>query len=383
MGSFSSPWQRPLQRFYLHSVLALTTFFVLGVVLLVLLVRGTLTWLSLKIAVLVGMPLGLLVAVQEVLVYPQLFARLQLGTRLIMGLVLYMVSFWLLLHLVYGAFQYLLVTGQVTATSLDANDLLGSSVLTRHPSGRYLVRLLTGYGLLTIITSLLYQLSNKIGRPALKRLLLGRYHRPVAEQRIFLFVDVKGSTALAEELGNEQYSHLIRDFFQDMAAPIVANRGEIYQYVGDEVVVTWEWQAGLSKAHCLRCFFDMQRAVERRRQYYLQRYGTVPEFKAGLHGGPVMATQVGVIKTELVFHGDVLNTTARIQAKCNALNSRLLASASLYAALPHPPEFCFQPLGEYALRGKSGTVALYSVETAAVPKAVLSTAHSSVSAPSR
>ncbi|WP_345049527.1 adenylate/guanylate cyclase domain-containing protein [Hymenobacter glaciei] len=96
--------------------------------------------------------------------------------------------------------------------------------------------------------------------------------------------------------------------------------------------------------------------------YYLRTYGVVPEFKAGLHGGPVMATQVRAIKTELVFHGDVLNTTARIEAKCNALTSQLLLSAALHEARAHPPEFRFQALGGFPLRGKAGTVALYSAE---------------------
>lgn len=337
----------------------------LGTCVLVLLVRGTLSWLDVELVVLVGGPVGLMVAWLEVVVYPRMFARMMMGPRLTMGLVLYLAGFWLLLYLIHWAFQRLQMSTQLAAAALETDDLAAWSTLSVRTGGKHFVRLLTGYAILSLVTSLLYQLSNKLGQPALKRLLLGRYHRPIAEQRIFLFVDVKGSTILAEELGNAQYSHLISDFFHDMGAPIVAHRGEIYQYVGDEVVVTWEWEQGLKDDQCLRCFFDMQRAIDHRRDYYLRQYGTVPEFKAGLHGGPVMATQVGAIKTELVFHGDVLNTTARIQGKCNALNSRLLLSASLYEALPHLPEFNFEAKGEYTLRGKSGTVALYSVTQAA------------------
>jgi adenylate cyclase len=35
--------------------------------------------------------------------------------------------------------------------------------------------------------------------------------------------------------------------------------------------------------------------------------------KAGAHVGRVVATEVGTIKSEIVFHGDVVNTTARVQ----------------------------------------------------------------------
>ena len=360
MNALSSPWRRPLQRFYWHSMLALTLFFVLGTLLLVLLVRGTLSGIDLRLALRVGGPVGLLVAFLEVYVYPQLFARVRLLARLGLGMLLYLVGFWLLLFLIRRMFGGAVDNSLLAAA--DAEGFRSWPSLALRPEGPAFVRLLTGYGILSLFTSLFYQLSNKIGRPALLRLLLGRYHHPVAERRIFLFVDVKGSTALAEELGNERYSHLIRDFFFDMGAPIVAFRGEIYQYVGDEVVVTWPWPTGLRDARCVRCFFAMQQAINRRRAYYLRTYGTVPTFKAGLHGGPVMATQVGAIKTELVFHGDVLNTTARIEAQCNALNSRLLLSAALYDALPHPAGFRFQALGEFTLRGKAGTVALYSAE---------------------
>jgi adenylate cyclase len=360
MKSYYSPWHRPLQRFYWHSVLALTVFFVVGTLLLVLLVRGTLSVVDVRLALEVGGPVGLLVAALEVYVFPQLFARVRLGARLLLGMLLYLAGFWLLLFLIRRLFAPAVDNSLLAA--LDAEGFRGWRSLVVRPEGRAFVRLLTGYGILSLFTSLLYQLSNKIGRPALLRLFLGRYHHPVAEQRIFLFVDVKGSTTLAEQLGNERYSQLIRDFFFDMGAPIVAHRGEIYQYVGDEVVVTWEWPTGTGRARCVRCFFAMQQAIDLRRDYYLRTYGTVPAFKAGLHGGPVMATQVGAIKTELVFHGDVLNTTARIEAQCNALHSRLLLSAALYDALPHPPEFRFEARGEFPLRGKAGTVALYSAE---------------------
>ncbi|MBO2010996.1 adenylate/guanylate cyclase domain-containing protein [Hymenobacter negativus] len=361
MASYSSPWQRPLQRFYWHSVLALSLFFVLGALLLVLLVRGTFSLLDLQLVLRVGGPMGLLVAAMEVYVFPQLFARVRLGTRLVVSMMLYLGGFWVMLYLIHRIFNHS-PDNQLLLASLRAGELRDWSTLAIRPEGKAFVRLLTGYSILILFTSMLYQLSNKIGRPALLRLFLGRYHHPVAEQRIFLFVDVKGSTSLAEKLGNERYSQLIRDFFFDMGAPIVAHRGEIYQYVGDEVVVTWKWKPGLAQARCVRCFFAMQLAIDLRRDYYLRTYGVVPTFKAGLHGGPVMATQVGAIKTELVFHGDVLNTTARIEAQCNALHSRLLLSASLYEALPHPPEFHFQARGEFPLRGKAGTVALYSVE---------------------
>lgn len=71
---------------------------------------------------------------------------------------------------------------------------------------------------------------------------------------------------------------------------------------------------------------------------------------------------VGTIHRELVYHGDVLKTTARIEAQCNALGSRFLISAELRRQLSNQPEFQFTELGTHALRGKAGTTELYDVQ---------------------
>jgi len=59
---------------------------------------------------------------------------------------------------------------------------------------------------------------------------------------------------------------------------------------------------------------------------YLDLYGVYPEFKAGLHAGKVVVTWIGDIKKEIVYHGDVLNTTSRLEAECNRYNQTLLVS---------------------------------------------------------
>jgi adenylate cyclase len=218
------------------------------------------------------------------------------------------------------------------------------------------------YVVAVVVTSLLRQLLQGMSRQRLRELLNGRYQQPEAENRLFLFVDLKDSTHLAETLGNDQYSRLVRDFFRDVSPAIAAARGEVYQYVGDEVVVTWLSATGLTFANCLHCFFAMQRAIAERHEAYQRAYGVVPLFKAGAHGGQVTTVLVGTQHRELVYHGDVLNTTARIQAQCNALGSRFLISAELRRQLGDQPEFQFTPLGEQTLRGKAGATDLFDVQ---------------------
>ena len=99
----------------------------------------------------------------------------------------------------------------------------------------------------------------------------------------------------------------------------IVNRydGEIYQYVGDEAVISWPIEHGLKKNNCIALYFAFKRNLEKRSKYYTKKYNHKPFFKAGLHGGKLIIAQVGTVKKELAFHGDVINTTARIQDECN------------------------------------------------------------------
>ena len=101
----------------------------------------------------------------------------------------------------------------------------------------------------------------------------------------------------------------------------------------------------------------------KRKSYYEATYdGTVPEFKAGLHYGFVMTGEIGVVKREIAFSGDVLNTTSRIQEKCNELGVNILLSNSLLDKLNlHMNIFAPRQMGEMELRGKLKKVMLYTI----------------------
>nr|MBP8244664.1 adenylate/guanylate cyclase domain-containing protein [Chitinophagaceae bacterium] len=119
---------------------------------------------------------------------------------------------------------------------------------------------------------------------------------------------------------------------------------------------------GLEDYHCLRCYFEMQEAIEKKREQYLRRYGLVPEFKAGVHSGSVIAGEVGIIKRDITFSGDVLNTAARIQSKCNEYQVKILSSNSLLDQLSLDNNYIRLPLGDIELRGKGQRVALSTIQ---------------------
>lgn len=206
------------------------------------------------------------------------------------------------------------------------------------------------------------QMNKKFGPGIMFRYLTGKYFNPKEENRIFMFLDLKSSTSIAEKLSHVLYSRLIQDCFSELTEPVLNWKGQIYQYVGDEAVITWEQKNGLDSAHCLHFFYDYLDRLEKKKNYFLKAYGIIPEFKAGLSLGPVTVAEVGELKSEIAYHGDVLNTAARIQDYCNQFNKRILVSETLFNELKGNDHFKIQSLGEVQLRGKEGPSRIFSVE---------------------
>ena len=206
------------------------------------------------------------------------------------------------------------------------------------------------------------QVIQLIGSANFLRLILGVYHKPREVSRVYMFLDLKDSTLIAEKLSNLTYSNLIKEFIFDISDAIIMYKGEIYQYVGDEIVVVWPIRG--SNLNCIRCFFKMNEIIEEKRNIYKEKYNLQPEFKAGIHVGQVIMAEVGKLKKEIVYHGDVLNTTSRIEGKCNELNQQLLISKDMLQYISHENEFIIEDKGEIALKGKSKKLCLYGVRIA-------------------
>jgi adenylate cyclase len=212
------------------------------------------------------------------------------------------------------------------------------------------------------LTQIMLQFNTKFGEGSMWNMIRGKYQTPRAEQRIFMFVDLNESTSIAEKLGEEKYHQLLKDFFADITNPILDNKGEIYQYVGDEVVIAWRREEGVQYNRCVECFFDMKKQMQRLREKYVQKYGLVPGFKAGIHCGKVVAGEVGVIKRDITFSGDVLNTTSRIQGKCKEFNAEIIASDVLLNELQLAGKYTTTFLGSIKLKGKQKDMELSSLQ---------------------
>jgi len=177
-----------------------------------------------------------------------------------------------------------------------------------------------------------------------------------------MFLDLKSSTTIAEKIGHIQYHNLLNDFFDDVNDSIIFSNGEIYQYVGDEVTVSWKIDDKIDRENCLCCFFNIQDTIKKKSNRYKEKFGLVPDFKAGIHCGPVTIGEVGVIKKDIVFTGDVLNTAARIEDLCNNYGVGLLVSKKLLDLLSIENKYQKKKIGEVTLKGKKTNNILYTLE---------------------
>ncbi|MDT0631941.1 adenylate/guanylate cyclase domain-containing protein [Rubrivirga litoralis] len=220
---------------------------------------------------------------------------------------------------------------------------------------------LAGLTLTSFAINFVRQVRLVLGPGTLWALLVGRYRLPVAEERAFMFLDLTGSTGAAQRLGPARFNDFKNDFFRDVARPILATGGQIYQYVGDEVVVTWRVRDGRLPRSPVETFLLLDRAIDRNADRYRQRYGEVPVYKAGVHCGAVATAEVGELKKDIVHSGDAVNVTARIEGRCHALGARLLVSEAALGLAPLPDDAEAEPVGEIDLRGRDGAVRLLRV----------------------
>ncbi len=201
-----------------------------------------------------------------------------------------------------------------------------------------------------------------IGKNILGKLFLGMYRNPSESERIFMFLDITSSTTIAEKIGHLKFLSLVNDFFYDITQPISQTKGEIYKYVGDEVIITWKTKEGIAKGNCIRCFFMIEDKINQKADYYLRKYGVVPGFKAGLHGGLAVTGELGYTKREIAFMGDVVNTTARIEEACKTYGKRFIVSEYLMQKMDAIPRVTFNHVGNVKLRGKETELNLFAVE---------------------
>lgn len=216
--------------------------------------------------------------------------------------------------------------------------------------------------LLGFLITFIRSVHKKFGTRVLINTILGKYQDPTEEKLVFMFVDLKQSTSLAEELGNFKYSNFLRDYYHYLSNCCEENHGQIYQIVGDGVVLTWPLKKCLRKPRPLLCFEDLKICFRRLIPFFRKKYGKVPSFRASAHCGKVIASEVGNFGSEMAYHGDAINTTARLQDLCSEHDYEFLISEDLLKKLPKTEKYQPENQGVMEIKGKKRNIFAYTLK---------------------
>lgn len=296
---------------------------------------------------------GLIVGVLEVVYLEKRFSNQSLSAKLFYKFLIYLTLLIIIIVLLFPVASTL-ETG-ISLLEVDAWQKLGRFLIS-------ISFLITLFQLsVKLMVSLIYSaISENLGHQVLLNFFSGKYHQPKIEKRIFMFLDMKSSTTIAETLGHVKYFKLLDTYYNIMSDSIINSFGEVYQYIGDEVVISWKPGKGINQSSCIKCFFDIRDHLNEQKEVLFHEFGFEIGFKAGIHFGEVTIGEIGALKKEIVFTGDVLNTAARIQSLCKELKSDLLISGAIKELLPHS-NYQYSSKGEIELKGRNKKEELFSV----------------------
>ena len=200
-----------------------------------------------------------------------------------------------------------------------------------------------------------------IGGGTLIDLFAGRYYRPVLERKVFLFLDMKGSTEIVERLGPVMGKALLGKFLFDLSKPITDHRGEIYLYAGDGLISMWNWDDAVRDNNIIRSVDAINAMMGRERPVYEEQFDCVPAYRIGIHGGEVIISEQGDAKRSIGVYGETINIAARLEQAAKTLGHDCIVSAEVVDALPQSKDQ-FSYVGAETVRGVSKPVEVYAYE---------------------
>ena len=297
-----------------------------------------------------GIFAGILFGSIQIVFEKYIFKKIAFGAALLVGSLGYLLAIFALLSLAIFVFSGILE--EELHINFYRELLLSKEV----------VPIIVYCFLVASLINFLSEVDKKFGPGNLRKMLSGKFYKPKEEERIFMFLDLRSSTSIAERLGHIKYSELIQDCFQDISI-VKKYKAEIYQYVGDEAVLTWEKEKGLKNNRCIKTYLAFQEKIYSKRKYYSEKYEVVPEFKAGMHLGIITVAEVGEYKREIAYHGDTINIASRIQNECNILGKDFLISEDIKKQLGSNDGFDLKFEGNIQLKGKTEAMRIYSLNS--------------------
>jgi adenylate cyclase len=174
-----------------------------------------------------------------------------------------------------------------------------------------------------------------------------------------IFTDIGGFTTLVETLEPAVLGSLLNDYLAGMANVVFTHEGTLAKIIGDALHVLFG-APGDQPDHAARaiaCAIALDAEAQSFRQQCQSRGIALGATRIGVHAGPAIVGNFGGGRFfDYTAYGDTINIAARLEAANKQLATRVLASATVAA---RAGEFHGRPVGDLALRGRSGPIRVF------------------------
>jgi adenylate cyclase len=188
-----------------------------------------------------------------------------------------------------------------------------------------------------------------------------------------LFVDIVGFTRMVEAMVPEAVVTMLREFHERMTAQIFACGGTVDKYIGDAIFAVFGVPTASDNdaAKALECADMMLAALASWNEEREARGEPNLGIGIGLNYGSAVLGDVGSAHSmSFTVIGDTVNTASRLQGLTRILETPLVVGDPLVKAVTTGP-YCaaavlagqLRDRGEHALRGRAGTVRIWTRET--------------------
>ncbi|MDB5523595.1 MAG: cya1 [Rhizobium sp.] len=202
-----------------------------------------------------------------------------------------------------------------------------------------------------------------LGRQKFRDVIFSRYRRPVEEQRVFLFLDVVGSTAYAKRFGALAAARYLGRIFKLVAAPVANNRGSIDDYAGDAVLISWRARKALSSDASIKCAFDILSVLELNASRVLETFSATISVRILIHCGSVVTAEIGAENHKITYFGDTINAVGKLEQAVKPSGPGVYITDAALRAGVLPPSVRATLAGRFLVKGLDQEVVLYALHT--------------------
>ena len=201
-----------------------------------------------------------------------------------------------------------------------------------------------------------------IGSRTLNNLILGKYYKPKNEERIFMIVDIVGSTASTQQIGDSQFHAYLNKIFILFDQAIHKHGGEVHSYVGDAIFIMWPFEKNEKKnERIFKTLYELDKICKTKKDIITKEFNLPPTFRAAIHGGSIAVGEMGHRKRQITYLGNTLNLTSRLESLSKELEIPYLVSDEVLNRSSLPNSMKSVSLGDKAVKGSAKKLAVSQI----------------------